>query len=288
MNSVLPRVLLVTDADLSAGSHGAGRALVNLFSPYPAGKLLAISGNAQADFAMEGEHPVLAGAPGLPGRIVRPLRRLFGDVDATWARWRPLRGRNVVTAFDPQVIVATPVTSLGVALAEQYQASAPLVTYIMDDWFDYLSTVQFAFNSPRRTRALLRASQGWLAISPYLLDALRLATGVDRPSLIVQNPVPLGDNEPTALSAPRTGRFRVAYSGSVWPMHWDALAAVAGSVARLREGGVDIEFVLRTRDDFWRRHEADWRRWGVVDGGLVPYANLSSALGEFDLLLVAS
>ena len=52
--------------------------------------------------------------------------------------------------------------------------------------------------------------------------------------------------------------------------------------------GVDIEFVLYTDRFFWGRHEVDWRRWGVVDGGLIPYAELGAALGDCDLLLVAS
>jgi hypothetical protein len=71
-------------------------------------------------------------------------------------------------------------------------------------------------------------------------------------------------------------------------MHWDAVAAVAESVVRLRTDGVDIEFVLFTDRFFWGRHESDWLRWGVVDGGLVPYAALGDALGGCDLLLVAS
>jgi hypothetical protein len=71
-------------------------------------------------------------------------------------------------------------------------------------------------------------------------------------------------------------------------MHWDAVAAVAASVARLRASGSDIEFVLFTDRYFWGRHETDWRQWGVVDGGLIPYAELGTTLGGCDLLLVAS
>jgi hypothetical protein len=177
---------------------------------------------------------------------------------------------------------------VGIALAERWQRAAPLVTYLMDDWLAQVSSAQWVFNTPRRARALLRSSKGWLAISTYLLESMRSFAGVDRPALVVHNAVPLGDGEPAALAAPRTGRFRVAYAGSVWPMHWDAVAAVAASVQRLRSAGNDIEFVLFTDRYFWGRHEADWRRWGVIDGGLVPYAALGAALGGCDLLLVAS
>ncbi|MEK7239446.1 MAG: hypothetical protein AAB224_02580 [Gemmatimonadota bacterium] len=289
MSEALPRVLLVTDADLTVGSRGAGRTLANLFSRYPADSLLAISGSTTVPYVMEGGHRVLAGAPGLPGRFVEPLRRVVGDLDAAWARARPLPARRAVADFAPQLVLATPTHPVGIALAERYQSLAPLVTYLMDDWLAQARSAPFAFNTPRRGRALLQASQGWLTISPYLLASLRASTGVDRPAHVVHNPVSLGPAEPVALGAPRTGLFRVAYAGSVWPMHWDAVAAVAGSVARLRTGeGVDIEFVLYTDRFFWGRHEVDWRRWGVVDGGLIPYAELGAALGDCDLLLVAS
>jgi len=46
--------------------------------------------------------------------------------------------------------------------------------------------------------------------------------------------------------------------------------------------------VLFTDRYFWGRHEDDWRRWQVVDGGLIPYGELGNALGDCDLLLVAS
>lgn len=282
------RVLLVTDADLTVGSRGAGRTLSNLFSHYPADALLAISGCSTAPYVMEGGHRVLAGAPGLPGRVVDPLRRVVGDLDAAWARRRPLPEPQVITDFDPQLMLAVPTGSVGVALAERCRSAVPLVTYLMDDWLSHASGAGFVFDTPRRGRALLRESAGWLAVSPYLLDAMRSDLGVDRPSLVVHNPVSLDGGEPAALASARTGRFRVAYAGSVWPMHWDAVAAVAQGVQRLREAGTDIEFVLFTDRYFWGLHEADWRRWGVVDGGLVPYAGLGAALEQCDLLLVAS
>jgi hypothetical protein len=287
----LPRILLVTDADLTVGSRGAGRTLVNLFSRYPRGSLLAVSGSAHAPYHTESGCLVLPGAAGVPGRLVDGLRGMIGDVDALATRWKPLRGASAIHAYAPQLVLAAPTHPVGIALAERCAAmvpTVPVVTYLMDDWLSNRDSVQLAFNSARRGRALLRASRGWLVISRYLLESMRSSAGVDRPAHVVHNPVPLSGGEPAALAAPRRGRFRVAYAGSVWPMHWDAVAAVAASVARLRAAGEDIEFVLFTDRYFWGRHEADWKRWGVVDGGLVPYAQLGGALAECDLLLVAS
>jgi hypothetical protein len=284
----LPRILLVTDADLSPGSRGAGRTLVNLFSRYPADRLLALGGGAVSSFTMEGGQRVLAAAQGIPGRIAKAARRRIGHIDAAWVSVRPVPGRAEIRRFAPQLVVAVPTNALGVALSERCRAFAPLVTYLMDDWLANEPGIPIAFDTRRRGQQLLRNSTAWLSISPYLLTSMREFAGMDKPAHLVHNAVPLSGSEPAALVAPRTARFRVAYAGSVWPMHWDAVAAVAQSVQRLRAAGAEIEFVLFTDRFFWGRHEEDWRRWGVVDGGLVPYAQLGAALGGCDLLLVAS
>lgn len=288
MTEAPPRLLLVTDADLTPGSRGAGRTLVNLFSRYPEDRLLAVSTNASAPFRMEGGCRVLPAASGLPGRVTQGLRGLIGHVDAAWVGLRPLPGRAEIERFDPQLVLSVPTHPMGIALAEQCRAFAPLVTYLMDDWLAHEPGVALAFDTRRRGRTLLRESAAWLTISPYLLSSTREFAGVERPALVVHNPVSLAATPPAALSAPRDGRFRIGYAGSVWPMHWDAVAAVAQGVQRLRTAGTDIEFVLFTDRYFWGRHQGDWQRWNVVDGGLIPYAEFGGVLGGCDLLLVAS
>jgi hypothetical protein len=261
---------------------------VNLFSRYPTASLLAVSGSASAPHMMEGGHRVLPGAAGVPGRLVELLRPRLGEVDAFWTSVKPLAIVNEIARFNPELVLAVPTHPVGVALAERLGVIAPLVTYLMDDWMGHLEGSRLIFDAATRGTALLHRSEAWLAISTYLLEAMRATTGTDRPALVVHNPVRLGESPPAALAAPRTGRFRVAYAGSVWPMHWDAVKAVAESVARLRTTGEDVEFVLYTDRFFWGRHEADWRRWGVVDGGLVPYDRLGATLADCDLLVVAS
>ncbi len=284
----LPRVLLVTDADLSPGSRGAGRTLVNLFSRYPAGQLLALRASHSAPLTTAGGLRVLPAAHGLPGRITKSLRPRIGHVDAAWVHWRPLPQRAEIARFAPDLIVSVPTHPVGLALTERCRGVAPLALYLMDDWLAFEPGVRTVFDAHRRGRALLREASAWLSISPYLSASLRAFAGVERPTHVVHNAVAIDATPPDALAAPRTGRFRIAYAGSVWPMHWDAIAAVAQGTQRLRDGGLDIEFVLYTDRFFWGRHADDWRRWGVVDGGLVPYESLFSTLRECDLLLVAS
>jgi glycosyltransferase involved in cell wall biosynthesis len=286
--SAAPRVLLVTDADLSPGSRGAGRTLVNLFSRYPADRFLALSSGGETTIVTTGGHRVLPAAHHLPGRITKALRPHLGHVDAAWVLRRPLPHRAEIARFAPELVVAVPTHPVGIALAEQCRHFAPLVMYLMDDWLAFEPGVRLAFDAREIGRELLRRAVAWLSISPYLSSSLRAFAGVERPTHLVHNAVPIGDVPPAALSAPRAGRFRVGYAGSVWPMHWDALAAVVQSVQRLRDAGADIEFVLYTDGFFWGRHASEWRRWGVVNGGLVPYESLFETLGECDLLLVAS
>lgn len=288
MTAAPPRLLLVTDADLSPGSRGAGRTLVNLFSRYPEDRLLAVSASTSTPFTMEGGRRVLPAASGLPGRATQALRPLIGHLDAAWVGARPLRSRAEIARFDPQLVLAVPTHPVGVALTERCRAFGPLVTYLMDDWMAFEPGVALAFDTRQRGRALLRHSAAWLTVSPYLLSSTRQFAGVDRPAFVVHNPVAFAGTPPAALSAPRAGRFRIGYAGSVWPMHWDAVAAVAQGVQRLSAAGTDVEFVLFTDRYFWGRHQDDWTRWNVVDGGLIPYEALGGALDGCDLLLVAS
>lgn len=284
----LPRILLATDVDLSAGSRGAGRTLVNLFSRYPADRLVALSTSHRASFETAAGHRVLPAAPGVPGRVAQWLRPRIGHVDAAWTQVRPLPYGNAVARFAPELVVAVPTNAVGVALAGKCAGLAPMVVYMMDDWLAHQPGARMVFDARARGRNLLRRAVAWLAISTYLSNAMRAFAGLERPAHVVHNAVRTGDAMPPALEQPRSGRFRVAYAGSVWPMHWGAVAAIAQGIQRLREAGSDMEFVLFTDRFFWGRHETHWRRWGVVDGGLVPYDALSSTLADCDLLLVAS
>ncbi len=286
--STLPRLAVITDGDVKHDSRGAGRTLVNLLERWPVDRLLiATTASGQPSLDEHG-HRVIQVGGWLPGGMASRLSPLVGDAQTLWAQWRPLPGRAELLAFAPELVLVVPSTAPALVWGERMARALgrPVVTYLMDEWMN--EPKWLGGNAIDSTRALLRASAGWLAISPSLAERLPNMARLQRPLQVVHNPVTLDSTPPAALAAPRTGPYRIAYAGSVWPMHADAIRLVAESVARLRARGLDMRLVLHTDDYFWSTGAAEWTALGVEWGGLVPYRDLRTKLGEYDLLLVAS
>jgi glycosyltransferase involved in cell wall biosynthesis len=157
----------------------------------------------------------------------------------------------------------------------------------MDDW-PALNSRRWLTGSVRdRARAILAQSDAWVMISEELRDSMIRRYGVSpKPTLVAHNPVDVDGQAAPVFMPRRSGRFRVVYAGTVQTMHADAILAVAEAIHRLRESGIDIEMVLHTPQWCERVYEEQWRRFGVVMGGLVPYADLNRVLRDADLLLV--
>lgn len=284
-----PRLALVTDGDLGLASRGAGRTLVNLFARWPAERLLvATSAAGQAPRDAHG-HRLLQARGWLRGGVVDRLAPLAGDAQALWAAMRPLPLAAELRAFAPDLLLIVPTTSAALVWGARAAGAlgCPVATYLMDEWMSGGVRAWPGGNARATTRRLLRNSTAWLAISTPLAQRMAAIAGIERPTLVVHNPVTLG-TPPAALATPRTGPFRIAYAGSVWPMHLDAIVVVAESVARLRARGVDVRLVLHTDAHGWNAAAATWLALGVEHGGIVPYAQLRERLGTYDLLLVAS
>ena len=242
-----PRLLIVTDADLAPTSRGAGRTLLNLLSGWPADSVRVITTTpGQPDTDAHG-HRILDAGWRLPGGIRRRLRSFVGDLHAQAMEWCPL-DLTAVVGFTPEVLLVVPTSPPPLVLGERWAAhlKIPSATWLMDDWAQQYDARWLTDSARRTARRFLRTNAGWMAISAYLAEELRLWTGMSLPTEVVHNAVHLGD-PPAALTAPRTGRFRLRYAGTIWPMHADALALVARAVAARRLGGDDVELVLQDR-----------------------------------------
>ena len=284
-----PRLVVVTDVDVSPSSRGAGRTLVNLFARWPADRLLIVTMAAGQPARDEHHHRVRDAGGRMRGRFTARLRPVVGDMEAWWAGVRPLPRVKEVARFEPELLLVVPTTSAALVLGQRFaqRVRCPMAAYFMDAWMRTAVAAWPGGNAVRSSADLLRAACAWLVISPYLEDQLAELAGARRPAMVVHNPVVLGP-EPRALAAPRRGPFRLTYAGSIWPMHFDAIAVVAASVERLRSRGTDVRLVLHTDRYGWESHAEDWSGWGVEYSGLVPFKEFRERLGEYDLLLVAS
>lgn len=284
----VPRLLVVTDADLSPESRGAGRTLLNSLVAWPADAARVITTADITPGRTAGGHQIVSAGWRPPGGIAERLRPFLGDLHAQAMTIAPL-AREAIAGFVAEVTLVVPTTPAALVLGARWarEMRVPSATWLMDDWVQQYHQRWVTGTAEAAARQLLRENAGWLVISEYLGEELRRWTGLQRPTHVVHNAVAIG-NPPATLGSDRTGRFIIRYAGSIWPMHADALGLVAHAVAARRNAGDDVELVLHADERGWKQHEPVWTDTGTRYGGLVAYDMLRSVLGDSDLLVVAS
>jgi glycosyltransferase involved in cell wall biosynthesis len=289
--SGIPRILVVTDADLSPTSRGAGRTLSNILSAWPPDAARIITTNPEAPAESMHGHRIVNDGWHMSGRV-RSRLRFLGDMQAQLMVFSP-QDTDALRDFDKDTIDAVlvvPTDTAALVLGHRwakYLNGIPSATWLMDDWIQQYPTRWITGSADRTARKLLAMNAAWLVISEYLGEELKEWTGIERPTHVVHNAVQIGA-EPAALGSLRSGKFVLRYAGTVWPMHADALHLVARAVAARRAAGDDIEFVLHTDHRGWKLYEDIWTSTGTVFGSIVPYERLRDTLADSDLLVVAS
>jgi glycosyltransferase involved in cell wall biosynthesis len=298
MTKDLPRILLVSEASLDQERTGLNRTLLNLFAGYPPERFMIY-----APQASHRDYPTpppldknIAAFPEsfLPyinnrlGLVINPLIRY---INFQLLDWLPIYEQAKLANFSPEIVLICPV---GIpALLVGYKVSrlfkVPFISYFMDDWVTNNHQRWLSGGLQSLCHKVLEESSAWLMISSQLEK--RLVQKFQLPfkrSLIVHNPVDLSNKifpEPT----PHTEKtFRVVYAGSIFSMHYDAIAVVAEAIYELRCSGVDIELVLYTDQSFWNNYQTSWQKWEVIYGSKIPYDQLNQYLQKAKLLLVAS
>lgn len=293
MNSDLPRILIVSEVSFSKEGMGASRTLFNLFESYPPEQLMLFVPETYLK-SHPTSPPFEQQVVAFPGHYLPSISNRFGKLVNHWINsvnfklldWLPIFNCKSLEFFAPQVILICPITPwcllMGYKLTQHFQC--PSLIYFMDDW---LANV----NSSVQTVGyqILKKSAGWLMISEKLAaDLSKRYNLVTQHLTIIHNPVDLsGKNPPDELTS-REGTLRIAYAGSIWSMHYDAIAIVAEAIFELKGDGKDIELVLYTNEFFWNLYKEKWEQWQVVYGSFIPYHELDGYLKQADLLLVAT
>lgn len=296
--NALPRLLVVSEVTFNSKLMGAGRTLFNLFDTYPADRLMLYA----PDKALRDNPPdppfgdLVAGfkqdrIPQIPNRLGRYVNPWLASANFQALEALPIPELRRLEEFDPEVVLVCPIGSRCLLMGQKVIShfECPSLIYFMDDWMAVDHQRWLTSSVQEVTCRVLKDTSGWLMISRQLNDALvERYNAKPARHLVVHNPVDLPENTSPQSSILRHGTFKVLYAGSVWAMHYDAVAAVTEAISELRKEGKDIEFVLHTDEGFWNYHRKDWQRWGVTYGSYVPYQELQRTLRGADLLLVAS
>ncbi|MBD2358441.1 hypothetical protein H6G41_28170 [Tolypothrix sp. FACHB-123] len=296
--SNLPRLLIVSEATLSLNGKGVNRTLANLFDNYPSDRLMIFAPAEQ-----------MRNEPTAPQwqqqscsfreHYISPLRNRFGFLVKSFINfinlqlldWLPIPNKVKIAKFAPEAILICPITPLcllmGWKISKQFQC--PFLIYFMDDWVADDNTRWLSGSVQNVTAQLLRNSTGWLMISEQLQESLVSRYQVTpKNSIIVHNPVELLEQYAPDFNVIEGEPFRVVYAGSIWQMHYDAVAVMAEAIFQLRTEGKAIELILHTDQSFWDWYKEKWELWQVTNGDFIPYEKLNNALIKADLLLVAS
>ncbi|MCM1981243.1 glycosyltransferase [Lyngbya confervoides] len=294
MTTQFPRLLLVSDAPLCQEGTGINRTLVNLLKDYPADKFMLYTSSDSALTASHFRQNVAAFSEGLlpflRNRLGTWINVIIAQANLQLIDWLPIPERKKIESFAPELILICPgnTSTLLMGAKVSHQLHVPHLIYLMDDWVDQVRYRWWSGSVQRLTHDLLADANGWLMISRILQQDLEKRYGVHpKRSLVVHNPVDLSTLIPPDFTV-HEGTFKVVYAGSIWTMHYDAVAVVAEAIFELKQEGYDIELFLHTPQQFWDQYRQNWKTWQVSYGGMIPYHDLQHYLQRADLLLVAS
>jgi glycosyltransferase involved in cell wall biosynthesis len=298
MQNNMPRLLLVSEATLDEQATGLNRTLFNLFLDYPSDRfmLCAPEVKLRQHFPVHHFSKQVVAYPqkfsvSWKNRLEVWLLPLLTFLNFLWMDCAPVPCIAEIQDFDPEIVLICPDTPAALLMGYKIVQSldCPFLVYLMDDWVATSREQWLSGSTQSCCRKLLTQAAGWLVISEQLEKSLIERYGITpRRSLVVHNPVDLADKAPPDFAPHQRATFQVAYAGSIWTMHYDAVAVIAQAIAELKTEGHDIELILYTQEGFWSSYQEDWQQWDVKYGGLVPYEKLQSYLQEADLLLVAS
>lgn len=160
-------------------------------------------------------------------------------------------------------------------------------SYLMDDWMIHDKTRWPGGNVHSVMKEILTTHDSWMMISKNLSDILSERYGAKPVRLLeIHNPVLLAQ-DPVLPDYRSKNEYIIAYAGSLWPMHYDALQAVAKAVEMLQSKR-KIKLIIYTTESHWswRKNELDFK--GVEYGGNIAYRYIHEKLADADCLLITS
>lgn len=292
------KILLLSDATMCENAGGISQTLYNLFL-FTNGKNLMCISSKKLYKSSPPTEPFSNCYITYSFEIIKIPNNRFTKYFTSFADWfnfsfnshfrafRSLKGQ--IKSFNPDIVVSCPNGPVGLFMHHKLTKglNAKVFPYFMDDWMYHVSFKWLGGDINQMVKKILTNNRSWLMISKNLSEILqeRYSLKPDR-VLEIHNPVNL-TNAPHAVSVQKKKEYTIAYAGSLWSMHYDALYILAKSVKKLNNRR-KINFIVYTSEDFWKWRKSDFEPLGVIYGGNIPYNNIHQKLTEADALLVVS
>lgn len=292
------KVLLITEATLSANGGGISQTLYNLFAAYPVDQLMAYTPEQHLK-----QHPPTPPydqacityrkelLPFVRNRLSFLLNPAISKINIQRNAWRGIPELEKIQTFDPHVLLICPneLHSLLMGWRIAMALNKPYIIFFMDDWMAEKVFRWIGGSLQTLVREVLAQAKAWLMISEPLkiILAERYQIKVP-PTLVVHNPVDTPYKVPDFTPAVNK-KFTIVYAGSIWPMHYDALLLTAKALKVLKEVyQTDAEILIYAKEEFWKWRKEELGAYPVRYGGYVPYHELQDKLHIGNLLLVTS
>ena len=288
-------LLLLTDSFPNQNGAGISQTLYNLLEgwQHPCTVLLPRHEAAPVDGRLPVQQLRYADGPWQPlhNRLGKWLNPWLQRKRLAWLSQQGLESirASLPTAQESLVLVSTTVPEKLMAAYWLQQQGYTVVPYFMDDWMADNRLQWKGHNLQQLVQQLLQQAPAWLMISRQLAHTLRHRYNLlPKPTLIIHNPAPeiqfIDDSE--NIQHPTSDIKHLVYAGSIWPMHADALIAVAKAIHLLQaEGQTAYQLTIYTSEAHWAQYRLQLTGPGVQYGGWKPYHEIHAPLQQAWLLV---
>ena len=297
----LPNLLIVAGTAFSSEGLGADKALFNLFDLYPNEKLCLFIPRTSRLKSQPTSPPFNKRAitfpksyfPYLYNRFGKFINPLLNQINHQLLSWLPINDLSKIQSFSPEIILICPHVPWDLAMEQKVTEyfKCPFIVYFMDDWvLDKDKNLHWLTGNVQLcTHDILKRAKAWLMISNQLKEALSTRYQLSPPkTMIINTAIDLSNIEAPDFKVDYKGIFKIIYSGSIWPMHYDAIEAVAKAVFQLQNQGNKIELTIQTKKEHWEYYKHKLYILKVNFQESVLYQELNKSLKQANLLLVAS
>jgi len=304
-------LLLLTDSFPNQNGAGISQTLYNLLEgwQHPCTVLLPRHEAAPVDGRLPVQQLRYADGPWQPlhNRLGKWLNPWLQRKRLAWLSQQGLESirASLPTAQESLVLVSTTVPEKLMAAYWLQQQGYTVIPYYMDDWMADNRLQWKGHNLQQLVQQLLQQAPAWLMISRQLAHTLRHRYNLlPKPTLIIHNPAPkmqliddswqlAGQDEDdlsrklqTANHKLQTTNHQLIYAGSIWPMHADALIAVAKAIHLLQaQGQTAYQLTIYTSEAHWAQYRLQLTGPGVQYGGWKPYHEIHAPLQQAWLLV---